>query len=140
MIELYWISRLDAISTLLSFISIFSSIGALVAFIGYWLTARVSKNGECSEKMWEDDYRTAYNFWKKVKNKLLFIALVTIPLSVLCPDTKEAYLIYGIGGTIDYIKQNDVVKQLPDKCIIALDKWLDKNIDNDYNKDSKGSE
>ena len=37
-----------------------------------------------------------------------------------------------IGGTIDYIKSNDTAKQLPDKCIKALDKWAD-NI-NEENK------
>lgn len=31
----------------------------------------------------------------------------------------------GIGMTIDYIKDNDVVKQLPDKCIEALEVWVD---------------
>ena len=35
-------------------------------------------------------------------------------------------VIYGIGGTIDYIKGNDTAKQLPDKCIEAIDKFLDE--------------
>ena len=39
--------------------------------------------------------------------------------------TNEALMIYGIGGTIDYIKSNETAKQLPDKCIKALDKWAD---------------
>ena len=34
-------------------------------------------------------------------------------------------MIYGIGGTIDYIKSNETAKQLPDKCIKALDKLVD---------------
>jgi hypothetical protein len=34
-------------------------------------------------------------------------------------------MIYGVGGTIDYIKSNDKAKKLPDKCIEALDKYLD---------------
>ena len=37
----------------------------------------------------------------------------------------EALMVYGIGGTIDYIKSNDTSKQLPDKCVKALDKYLD---------------
>ena len=41
------------------------------------------------------------------------------------PTTKEMYLIYGLGGTIDYIKSNDKAKQLPDKCIDALDKYIE---------------
>ena len=34
-------------------------------------------------------------------------------------------LIYGVGGTVDYIKANPTAKKLPDKCINALDKWVD---------------
>lgn len=33
-------------------------------------------------------------------------------------------LIFGIGGSIDYLKSNDVAKQLPDKCINAIDAWV----------------
>ena len=39
-------------------------------------------------------------------------------------------MIYGLGGTLDYIKSNEVAKQLPDKCIIALDKYLEE-VDNE---------
>lgn len=31
----------------------------------------------------------------------------------------------GIGMAIDYIKENDAVKNLPDKCINALEEWVD---------------
>ena len=37
----------------------------------------------------------------------------------------DALLIYGVGGTIDYVKSNETAKQLPDKYIKALDKWVD---------------
>ena len=40
-------------------------------------------------------------------------------------DTNEALMIYCVGGTIDYVKSNKTAKQLPDKCIKALDKWVD---------------
>ena len=40
-------------------------------------------------------------------------------------DTNEALMIYCVGGTIDYVKSNETAKQLPDKCIKALDKWAD---------------
>ena len=46
-------------------------------------------------------------------------------MSIFIPTTNEALLIYGVGGTIDYIKSNDTAKQLPDKCIKALDKWVE---------------
>jgi hypothetical protein len=50
-----------------------------------------------------------------------------IALSALCfiPSTKEGMLMYGLGGTIDYVKSNDKAKQLPDKCIDALTRYVD---------------
>ncbi len=43
------------------------------------------------------------------------------------PNTeRDIMLIYGIGGTVDYIKQNETAKQLPDKVIMAIDKYLDE--------------
>ena len=50
---------------------------------------------------------------------------VSIFINIFTPTTNEALLIYGVGGTIDYIKSNDTSKQLPDKCVKALDKYLD---------------
>lgn len=46
-------------------------------------------------------------------------------MNIFIPTTNEALLIYGVGGMIDYIKSNDTAKQLPDKCVKALDKYLD---------------
>ena len=40
-------------------------------------------------------------------------------------DTNESLMIYCVGGTIDYVKSNKTAKQLPDKCVKALDKYLD---------------
>ena len=47
---------------------------------------------------------------------------VSVLINLFIPTTNQALLIYGVGGTIDYIKSNDTAKQLPDKCIKALDK------------------
>lgn len=37
-------------------------------------------------------------------------------------------MIYGLGGTIDYIESNKTAQGLPDKFIQALDKYLDKEL------------
>ena len=34
-------------------------------------------------------------------------------------------VIYGLGGTIDYIKSNDKAKKLPDKVVNALTRYID---------------
>ena len=48
-------------------------------------------------------------------------------------------MIYCVGGTIDYIKSNKTAKQLHDKCIKALDKYLD-NITKEENKKENENE
>lgn len=55
----------------------------------------------------------------------VIVFLVSVFINILIPTTNQALLIYGVGGTIDYIKSNDTSKQLPDKCVKALDKYLD---------------
>lgn len=58
--------------------------------------------------------------------KWLMLPLFTsIAIVVFVPSEKQLYAIYGIGGTIDYIKSNDTARQLPDKVIKALDEWVD---------------
>ena len=55
----------------------------------------------------------------------IFVAIVACFINLFIPTTNETLMIYGIGGTIDYIKSNDTAKQLPDKCVKALDKWVE---------------
>ena len=52
----------------------------------------------------------------------LFIAAIG---TVFIPSNKQMLAIYGIGGTIDYIKSNDKAKELPDKVVDALTKYLE---------------
>lgn len=78
-----------------------------------------------------NDYNTqkekeAQKCSKKKACKLLIIGFISILLGCFIPSTKEMYAIYGIGGVIDYVKDNEKAKQLPDKVIDALDKYLDE--------------
>jgi len=71
--------------------------------------------------------------WKNVRT-FAIIAVVCALGCVFVPTTSEAYMIYGVGGTIDYLKENPTAKQLPDKVITALDKWVDSQFE-DESKD-----
>jgi hypothetical protein len=77
-----------------------------------------------------DDDRDLMSIEKLKKiSKYSIISFIICLLGVsFIPTTKEAYMIYGLGGAIDYIKENDKAKQLPDKFINYLDKWIDKEI------------
>ena len=109
MSEIYWITRLDYIQGSLIAFLILVGIAIVVATICY-----------CDGTFADETPRA---------RKVLKWAVPSfaIALSVLCfiPSTKEGMLMYGLGGTIDYIKSNDKAKQLPDKCIDALTRYVD---------------
>lgn len=63
---------------------------------------------------------------RKIRKTSVVIALISAALLVVTPSTSQAYRIIGIGGTIDYLRQNETAKQLPDKCIEAVDHFLNK--------------
>ena len=64
--------------------------------------------------------------------KLFKFSCVGIGLGVLLlifiPRKSELYMIYGVGSTIDYIKDNPTAKQLPDKYFKIIDKWADEQL------------
>ena len=75
-----------------------------------------------------DDEDSAHIFFKWLK-RFVVCGVIAAMANIFIPTTKELLYIYGVGGTIDYIKTNDTAKQLPGKCIKALDRFADKYID-----------
>ena len=63
------------------------------------------------------------------------VLLLSVLLATIIPSKKELYMIYGVGGTIEYLKSNPNAKELPDKCIKALERWTD-SVNKENNKDS----
>ena len=112
---MYWITRLDELNItfgILLIISIFGTIAFIVANI-------ISATSE-----FEDVREGA----KRVKQKLTLFFVIFIISTIGCifiPNTNEALVIYGVGETLEWIKDNDKAKQLPDKAIEALSLYLD---------------
>lgn len=122
--EIYWITRLDAICNFLS----------AVAVVCFMISVVIGIFAMCY-KFEADDYKEDgkyYNFhMQKFKmflnyfKRFTFAVIVVSSINFFIPTTNEALIIYGIGGTSDYVKSNETAKQLPDKYIKALDKWVD---------------
>lgn len=108
MAELYWITRLDGIIAFLLVLTV------LFLFTGIGIAANAWENGKRIPKC---------------VNKLFVGALVCFLVLIFTPSTKNALVIYGIGGTIDYIKQNETFQGLPDKTVKCLDRFLDKYLE-----------
>ena len=75
-----------------------------------------------------EDKNDALTFFKWLK-RFVVCGVIAVMASIFIPTTKELLYIYGIGGTIDYIRVNDTAKKLPDKYIKVLDRFADKYID-----------
>ena len=117
MSELYWISvfsKLHVIFQLLFIISVFLSVAQIMAIIA--CRDEAPKNASKHTKL---SIITAFIF-----------GLGTI----LTPSKDEAYLIYGAGTIVDYCKGNQKVKEIPDKAVEALNRYLDS-----VNEDKKDS-
>ena len=122
--EIYWITRLDAICNFLS----------AVAVVCFMISVVTGIFAMCN-KLEADDYEEGgkyYNcYMQKFKmflsyfKRFIFVTIIACLINLFIPTTNEALMVYGIGGTIDYIESNETAKQLPDKCIKALDKWVD---------------
>lgn len=122
--ELYWITRLDGICVFLNIIAVFSSMSTVVLFfIGLTKRNEAEIYNEGSET-WKQHIKTSKMCLYFAK-RCAIAFFVSVFINFFIPTTNEALMIYGIGDTIDYIKSNETAKQLPDKCIKALDKWVD---------------
>ena len=126
--HMYWITRLSLIHDAFLFVFIIAATVASLTGIIVFLSTGDDK----------DDYAC----FKRVK-KGFITAIVAVVLSgvglVFVPKTNEALLIYGVGTTIDYVDNNETIKQLPDKAVQALDKYLDLLNKDSENKNSHNS-
>ena len=119
MIEIYWIEMLDGINFLLILTGIIILIVAAIMIA-------TSFGGEDYDKKYEDDLSL-----RKSGIKILFLSLILFIICALIPNTRQAYRIYGISATINYLKDNEEAKQLPDKGIKVVNKWVDDYLDED---------
>ena len=83
----------------------------------------------------------AYNMYDTSKNesgvkhykgkmwKFIWSFLFTFLLFSFIPSKQTMYEIFGIGTVIDYVQSNDNVKKIPDKCIEAVNLWLDEKME-----------
>lgn len=130
--EIYWITRLDGINT---FLLVLFALGAsaLVFFV-------IGLGAKICNKKYNDEYGDDADYvigcmMEKISKPFVIAGVVAILLHIFVPTTKEALLIYGVGGAIDYVQSNETIKKLPDKAVEALDKYLDE-----LNKDEKNGE
>lgn len=110
MAEIYWLQRLGNIGFCFN--------------IGFWFCIVIA----IVIAVWcfMDDFETFRDkhLIRWVKKFAMVFAFFTIG-SIIIPTQHDLMVIYGLGGTIDYIKSNDKAKELPDKVVNALTRYID---------------
>lgn len=112
MSEIYWITRFDPINNCAKVVLIISFIIIIVLIFCTFISMQIKD-------------KESLNICKKFLKYFIPVFAGALLIKIFVPTTKEALLIYGVGGTIDYVKSNPTARQLPDKCVNALDKWVD---------------
>ena len=121
MSELYWLGVLGNLHDFCVSLAILAAFAFLA--VGFVLLVSV-----------DDDYEFLPSI-KKVFKYSIFVFVFGIIMAIFIPSTKNLLIIYGVGGTIDYLKDNKDANKIPDKCIKALDKYLDDALKEDKNKE-----
>lgn len=127
MSELYWLNVLGNLSGVCFSLIVLSIIAIFACTIFYFMS--------------QDEYLcfplASKSIVKFIKFTLLPILIISTIGNTFIPDTKTLYIIYGVGGTLDYLKENKTAKQIPDKAILALDKYLNEQLGDNDNKGDK---
>lgn len=124
MAEIYWLQVIGNIAEFSVAALVFTIIALVILTISY-----------CALEVYDDEDRAKQAAIIKYLRRSAVGFFISVVGVVFIPSDKELMAIYGLGGTIDYIKSNDKAKQLPDKCVDALTRYVD-SIEKE-NKDNK---
>lgn len=125
---LYWLSVLGSVHEFGILFVVFSLMSLASFLIG------MAVNSE------KDDFRiNAFKFCKKGAIFSTVVFSTSMLIVSFVPTYNELLTIYGVGSTIDYLKENPTAKQLPDKYIKVLDKWADEAIKESESKEKNGN-
>ncbi len=106
--ELYWISVIGKLSTFFWIMFGISVVAGAILFILYF----------------SSDYEDEYKKLAKPIKLTIIITIVCGLCGIILPGKNEACFIYGAGTIVDYCKDNPKVKEIPDKAIDALNRYL----------------
>lgn len=69
----------------------------------------------------------------KLKKHSIIILSIFGTIALFVPNSKQAAMIFAVGTTIDYVQNNEKIKELPDKAVLCLDKFIDEYLKEENN-------
>ena len=121
MFEIYWLTRVDTLNTLFGWMIAVPVAVAAVMFFAFLVSM-----DNIGQSTIDENWISFKKYCRKFRNVLLPIFIIGILGTGFCPTKNDMLLIYGVGGSIDYLRNNPTAQKLPDKCIEALDAWVDE--------------
>ena len=121
MSEIYWLTRVDTLNTIFGWMIAIPVIVGILMFIAFLVSMESLRSNEI-----EENWLAFKKYCKKFRNVLLPVFIIGMLGIGFCPTKNDMLLIYGVGGSIDYLRSNPTAQKWPDKCIEALDAWVEE--------------
>ena len=112
--EIYWLTRIGKLGDMFNVGVVLGVVILVLGIIFIPLIYDFCEGNDLHKKI----------VFRSIKGFLIWFALCFLG-HIFTPSSKEMLAIYGLGTTIDYIKDNNKVKQLPDKVVDALTRYVD---------------
>lgn len=123
MFDLYLISILDSIIGVSVVFTILGLAATIVWIVCVVLNTDIDQE---SPSLYEEKCLKTNNTLIKIMKPFVWVGIVCLALATFLPSTKQGYVIYGVGSTIEYLQSSDKAKELPDKAVDALSRYLDE--------------
>lgn len=121
----YALMMLDSFEFMMTLFAVLSGAAWVVFMIVHWI-------GACDlDSSYPAFKEVTVKMFRKAKNVSLVIFIPTMLLASFVPNSKQAAIIYSVGSTIEYVQGNDKIKELPDKAVECLDKFISEYLKED---------
>ena len=122
---IYLLSILDNVCFLIGAIAVISGLAGFVFIV-------LSIVGACQDSSSYDALnQKTIAFSNKARKISLGVFIPALFFAITVPNSKEAAIIFGVGTTIDYVRNNDKILELPDKAVDCLDKYINEYLSED---------
>lgn len=116
----YLILTLNSVLNVVIPFTVLAGLGWLATFI---LSCVATAQQNQSYPDFDQDDRKVID---KIKNICLSIFIPGLFIVVFIPSSKQLAIIYTAGNAIEYVQDNEKIKELPDKAVQCLDKFIDE--------------
>lgn len=129
MSDLYWVTAIGGLHTV--FFASLIVYGILVFVFGSAFFLALTDVFDYYD---EAEAKLKRRYFSRLGKWLVGIGMFLLFGTAFTPSKTDMYVIFGVGGVIDYVKENETAQGIPDKCVKALDKWVESLSDDDEKK------